>query len=257
VALGAEHAAPVSTTSPDTWTYRDTHLGTDKAAEYEQAYAEGYYADEWAWFERPFLVRTFSRLRTRGTAEAADFACGTGRVLRVAADVFPMSFGLDISPDMLKVAAANSPTSKLLAFDASAGTVREQFDVVSAFRFFLNAEDSLRASGAAAMYAMLRPGGSLVVNTHSQPWSPLGITKVMRRVYGTRLRTLSARSLCQLLRHAGFTIDSVTYHGLVPRMGEFYPGWYRALHRSLDSRPAPRWLRPFAESAIIVAHRPR
>ena len=240
----------------DTWTYRDTHLGTEKAAEYEQAYALGFYADEWDWFERPFLVRTFSRLRTRGAAEAADFACGTGRVLRVAADVFPTTFGLDISPDMLAVAAANSPTSKLLAIDASAGTLHEQFDVVSAFRFFLNAEDPLRRAGADAVFRMLRPGGSLVVNTHTQPWSPLGVTKVMRRVYGSRLRTLSARSLCSLLRHAGFTIDSVTYHGLVPRMGEFYPGWYRALHRWIDSRPVPRLLRPFAQSSIIVAHRP-
>lgn len=241
----------------DTWTYRDTHLGTEKAAEYEQAYTEGYYADEWNWFERPFLVRTFSRLRTRGATEAADFACGTGRVLRVAADVFPITFGLDISPDMLRVARSNSPTSQLVAIDASAGTVREQFDVVSAFRFFLNAEDSLREAGASAMYTMLRPGGSLVVNTHTQPCSPLGVTKVMRRVYGTRLRTLSARSLCRVLRHAGFTIESVTYHGLVPRMGGFYPRWYRALHRWLDSRPVPRVLRPVAQSAIIVAHRPR
>ncbi len=247
----------MSIKQPDTWTYRDTHLGTEKAAEYEQAYAEGYYADEWSWFERPFLVRTFSRLRTQGAAEAADFACGTGRVLKVAADVFPITFGLDISPDMLQVAAANSPTSKLLTVDASAGTLREQFDVVSAFRFFLNAEDPLRVAGATAMYGMLRPGGSLVVNTHTQPWSPLGVTKVMRRVYGTRLRTLSARSLCRLLRQAGFTIDSITYHGVVPRMGDFYPGWYRALHRSLDGRSVPRWLHPFAQSAIIVAHRPR
>jgi SAM-dependent methyltransferase len=246
----------VSIKPADTWTYRDTHLGTEKAAEYEQAYSLGFYADEWDWFERPFLVRTFSRLRTRGAAEAADFACGTGRVLRVAADVFPTTFGLDISPDMLAVAAANSPTSKLMAIDATAGTLDEQFDVVSAFRFFLNAEDPLRRAGADAVFRMLRPGGSLVVNTHTQPWSPLGVTKVMRRVYGSRLRTLSARSLCSLLRHAGFTIDSVTYHGLVPRMGEFYPGWYRALHRWIDSRPVPRLLRPFAQSAIIVAHRP-
>lgn len=241
----------------DTWTYRDIHLGAEKAAEYEAAYTSGYYADEWAWFERPYLAHELSRVRREGGVDAADVACGTGRVLGVSERLFPTAFGFDISPQMLEVARRACPHAHLAAVDITSGGFDQRFDVVTAFRFFLNAEDALRRAGAAAMFAMLRPGGTLVVNTHTQPWSPLGTTKVVRRAKGTHLRTLSARSLSRLLTQAGFEVDAVTYHGLVPRVGEWYPRWYRTVHRWVETRRVPRLLRPFTQSAIVVAHRPR
>lgn len=236
--------------------YAAVHLRTDKAVAYAQHYRQGYDADEWVWVERPYLQQLFERLRDQGMRRYADLACGTGRVLAVGAAVFPEATGFDVSDSMLAVAATEVPAARLVTADVTELDAAERFDVLTAFRLLLNAEDEVRTKSIAAAAAHLAPGGVLIVNTHTQPWSPLGLTKIVRSIGPTPWRTLSGPRLARMMRDAGLVVDEMRYYGLLPRPGRRYPGWYRRWHERIETRQVPRWARPFAQSVILVARRP-
>lgn len=236
------------------YTYSASHRGIEKVAQYAETYSAGYYANEFAWVEIPLLRRLFAELAQADHRNYCDFACGTGRILRIGASFFSNSTGLDISPEMLIYASEKCPNSTVALVDSSelSSTV---FDVVTAFRFFLNAEDDLRSDTLRKLHGLLRDGGVLIVNTHAQTWSPLGIANRLRGCMGGRARHLSARRMKKLLVNASFEVVSSTPYGLMPRFGGFYPAWFERFHHAVEKRGVPRLFGPFAQSALIVARK--
>ena len=202
-------------------TYRKSHTAKGYGAHYQKTYTSGYYAILWDNVEKPLVKSVFEDIKTSGAKKCLDFACGTGRITAVAEDVFETVVGVDISADMLSVANKKLSRVRLIEQDITSHPLKEQFDVISSFRFFLNAEHQLSSSVLKSMYKMLEEDGTLVVNVHVNKWSLLGVVYRLRNSIGGRVtaNTLGWKEFSKTLNAAGFHVVQTKWYGFYPRTG--------------------------------------
>ena len=229
--------------------FREAFQSTGNVAAYDEGqYAPGGYWDVLWQIEKEILDSVMARLRTTKTVvRHLDFACGTGRILAHLEPSCDESVGIDVSQVMLDVARTRVRAARLLRVDIAAGEAADEggFDLVTAFRFVLNAEPSLRQAALKELVGRLRDRDSLlVVNNHGSLWSykaALAPLKALRdRVTGGRPeRLLSTRRMDTLLRDAG--LDVLGQHGLGLLPGavlERVPDkWRASVERSLRRLP--------------------
>lgn len=204
--------------------YRE-HFAAPGAA---QAYEDGQYRPGSFWdlvwtLEKRVLDRVCVEQRARsGTLAYLDFACGTGRVLAHLEDRCDRARGIDVSPEMLERARARVRKAELVCVDVTreGAPLEDVYDLVTAFRFLLNAEPALRAAALRALARRLRDGRSrLVLNTHGNPLSYKGLVVPARRLLGARgadERLLSVREVVALLDAAGLEVETRHGMGLLP-----------------------------------------
>lgn len=207
--------------SPESPTYRTSHAASGYGDCYQRTYQKGYYAELWRQVEQPLLRGILVRLRGEGADSCLDFACGTGRITRVAEDVFPSSTGVDVSESMLDVARKHCLRTTFVVRDITARPLESKFDVITAFRFFLNAEPSLRSEVLAGMKDCLSPQGTLVINVHVNRTSLLGIAYALRNKLKGRVvaNILGFDEMKALLEEQGFVVKRVHWYGFYPRTG--------------------------------------
>lgn len=102
-------------------------------------------------------------------ANYLDFASGTGRILAHIAPAFQNAFALDISAQMLSVAKEKCPEAQFVQAnfrDDPAALRNIRFDLITAFRFFPNAEDALRRDAMGYIARHLADNGRFIVNNH-------------------------------------------------------------------------------------------
>ncbi|RAZ84382.1 class I SAM-dependent methyltransferase [Mesorhizobium hawassense] len=203
--------------------YRLSHAKRGYGANYNQTYQSGYYAALWEKIERPIVEDILASLGGEGR-KCLDFACGTGRITNVAAGFFDEVVGVDVSKSML-TSAVPVGNANLLLRDITKKPLRDTFDVVTAFRFFLNAEDSLRRDALSAIRGHLAEGGRMVCNIHVNASSPTGLaSRLLNRALGrTVYNTLSIDGMREFLTEAGFVVEKVISYGFLPRPGRFAP----------------------------------
>lgn len=199
--------------------YRSSHVGVGRGLHYDRL-LEGKY-DHWIWttLSRVYLCQTLKSECSKGAAAYMDFACGTGRITEVASGIFPEVIGVDISHDMLEVARARLPTVSFYQGDVTqdAALVKQQFDCMTAFRFFLNAEPALRRDVLAWMSEHVRSGGVLIGNIHMNPWSISGfITLLSIKIFGRKVNVMSRKKLEALLKEYGFIVEQWRGFRLLP-----------------------------------------
>jgi SAM-dependent methyltransferase len=228
--------------------YRFSHQDAGHGTRYERMYGLGYFRQLWEDVERPLLVDVLEEAAAAsGRGLLVDLACGTGRVSFAAAEVFDRVVGLDVSEEMLEIARSgrdegSNPTF-LLRDVQQDGIVEEvvaeigQASCVTAFRLFTNADGVLRRDAAACAHGLLAEGGSLVVNTHMVPRSPVGAVYRLEHWVRARLgreqrmfnKVLAVEELCQILRDAGFGEIRVRHYAALPGVPKlwkhFRPGW--------------------------------
>ena len=235
--------------------YRGSHL--HKGGEYDAALEADVVDAYLDAREQEFLHRWIPRLFPSGIDRYLDFACGTGRITstvgRYARDVY----GVDVSSTMIASARARCPSAQLIVADITrderALQVKPKFDLITAFRFFGNAEDELRASALDAIRARLKRNGMLLLNNHRNAWNAI---EVVRRLCGQAdYADLSTSKLRMLLKSAGFRV--VLTHGiggwwmLGSRLGQRRAD--RPMARLLDAALSGGPLVPFAPDSIVVA----
>ncbi|MCX5683132.1 MAG: class I SAM-dependent methyltransferase, partial [Planctomycetota bacterium] len=159
--------------------------------------------------------------------------CGTGRILRFLRGRVGCSVGMDISAEMLEVAAANVPGLRLVQSDITQCDVlgQESFDLITAFRFLPNAQEDLRMETLRNLAAHLLPHGRLVFNNHKNHSSLL---YRLGRLMGKHTRTLSHRHVGRLVRQAGLEIIEAYPLGVLPATDAhaLMPAW---VHRAFDA----------------------
>ncbi len=140
---------------------------------------------------------------------ALDFATGTGRIVSMLDEYLPNCefHGIDISRNMLDIARDQCTRTTFHEMDGRQALEHfgeESFDVVSAFRFFANAEPALREDVAKQIAGLTRPGGHVVLNNHRSFWS---IPYVMMRAAGSNDGNYGARNadIKQLFLEQGFS----------------------------------------------------
>ncbi len=174
-----------------------------------------------------------------GARVAIDFACGTGRILQFLAARTHDVIGVDVSPAMLEVARRRCPDARLVEGDVTLNPelLTETADVVTAFRFLLNAEPPLRSAALEWMRDRLAPAGVLIVNFHLNPRSLRGQYLRLRRAPEVNLIGLTEAR--RLLTDHGLTVRRVRGYSYLPyrRDGSrlLLPGVRRRIEESLAS----------------------
>jgi SAM-dependent methyltransferase len=160
--------------------YRLSHL--EKGADYDARLAADAFDSYMAKWEAYWLQATIRALFPGGVPRYLDFACGTGRVTDIVAPFARESIGVDVSTTMLEVARAKCPRVQFVEIDVTREKLEfGSFDLVTAFRFFGNAQDELRDAALRAVVESLRPGGHLIINSHRNPFS---LAAVLNRATG-------------------------------------------------------------------------
>lgn len=147
--------------------YRSSHL--DKGRGYHDKFeGANYRAVLWK-LERAILTRIVQRrFRDRDAVRHLDFACGTGRVLSHLSPLVGQSVGVDVSESMIEVAREELPDVQVHLADVTRDPVLDdqRFELITAFRFFPNAEWKLRDDAMAKLVQLLAPDGVIVFNNH-------------------------------------------------------------------------------------------
>lgn len=247
-------SAPVS----PTYTKRFTEASD--ARHYESTeYAPGSYSS-WIWeLQRPYVQREIEALRRqRSRIHLLDFACGTGRVLSFVENLADESIGLDISAEMLGLAATKCRRSALIEGNlAETPTLVEgPFDVVTMFRFILNAGPELASTILRLLHPHLLAGqGRLICNVHGNSWSlrrfALAFHRSGQSSQPTRpgelppmLEQMSPRRIKDLFRQTGYRVSSVYGLGLFPRFCYHGAGStiFKACDRLMAGNTFAKWV---------------
>jgi predicted TPR repeat methyltransferase len=146
-----------------------------------------------------------------------DFASGTGRLLDVLAPHAEATVALDVSASMLNTARMRHPDVTYVTADFRTGPIVEiggtRFDLITAFRFFANAEPALRVAAMTFLADRLDAGGVMIVNNHRNFWS---LPYVTQRLIGRKhaqygmtdgeFRALAAGAGLRVVEHASFGV---------------------------------------------------
>jgi SAM-dependent methyltransferase len=230
------------------YSYRNHFACPDKALKYERVDLAGYSEILWQ-IEREFLKAFMARFRSEHQRiDMLDFACGTGRIILFMEEFVDSSVGVDVSRSMLDIAATKVARSTLVCRDLTmtAPVANERYDLITAFRFVLNAEPDLRLAAFRAMVARLKNRSSrLIFNNHGNPVShrvftlPVQAAPLLLGPHQNEGNFMTHNSVKNLLNAVGLEIEQVYGYGLLgARISRMLGGVRaRALEVSLAGRP--------------------
>ena len=232
--------------------YRTSHQAVGKGAAYHDRFSQvPYRAMLWG-LEREVLDGIVAEYFPGRTATHLDFACGTGRVLGHLQSQVGRSVGVDVSESMLGVARERLSECELVMADLTREQPfgEERFDLVTAFRFFPNAEAALRNEAMAAIARHMNPSSILVFNNHRNTQS---VRSRIFRLAGRRGFTgLSPQEAKKMVEQAGMKIVGTQHLSVFPASEDLQVlpiPVLRAMERSLSKvRP----LRDVAEDIIYI-----
>ena len=128
--------------------------------------------------------------------------------------------------------APSADNVRLHQIDLTRQSLGDTFDVVTAFRFFLNAEPPLREEALEAIRKHLKQDGRLVCNIQMNATSPIGIaSRIANRLPRSKQRnTVSIDEQSVLLRSAGFIVERITALRLSAPPGKLAAKTLRSMH---------------------------
>jgi len=240
--------------------YRASHISLGHGSYYDKTYDEGFYKYQWIYLEQPMLMNIFQDLsKQKKVMSSLDFACGTGRITKLCEDYFERCTGVDVSDEMLKVASKKCPRTNLIRQDISHQILKEKFDVVTAFRFFLNAEHTLNIKILDSINQMLTDNGCLIANIHVNSNSVLGYMYRLRNKILNRniANTMSFDTFNKYLEDAGFYVSQVYWYSYLPRVGWRWPWIYKTFMLPFEKMCISFHLLPrsMAQCFLVVAHK--
>ena len=233
--------------------YRDSHTAEGFGEYYDSTLAQAWPAYMWR-RERKVLDRILRRYLAGRAINHLDFACGTGRVIGHLQEQTATATGVDISESMLEACRQQAPAATLIQADITTENVLadQQFNLITAFRFFPNAQQELRLSAAKTLVSHLSPEGIFVFNNHRNSSSLLFR---LAAIMGKNLPSMSRREVAAVIEAAGLELVKCYPMGLLPATGDhmFVPGW---LHAAADGLfDACRLGRVLSQNVIYVCRR--
>lgn len=236
--------------------YTESH----KSAYYGHTYDHTLYAplsyDSRVWQLEQTILRRLMSIRL--ALRTLDYACGTGRIT-VFLERLGMRhlIGIDVSQPMLDEADTKLSYTRLHNLDITSRTSLpsslSHFDTVLAFRFFLNADESLRVASLRALHPMMNQDALLIFNIHGNAWSiralSVAIWNTSRFIVGLFKQTshdpfryrkqLSYHDVHRLLARTGYEIVSTYSYAFLPTLvSRFLPSslWLRIEEKWITTR---------------------
>jgi len=240
------------------YTYKDSHKYAEKGAEY-QAFYETQPWERFLWSrEQKIILHILEKYFKGRDIHLLDFACGTGRITGFLEERVKTSTGVDVSGPMLAIARRKLKRTEIIEADITAEDVLQgrRFNLITAFRFFVNAEPALRCSAMQALAGLLSEDGYFVFNNHQSYGSPWIKLRCLRH------RQVNPQGIFNVM-----TIDEmrklVEWVGL--EIAELYPvGFFHlpkiAVPRAVSSAAENicsrvKFLARFSESPVAVCRR--
>jgi ubiquinone/menaquinone biosynthesis C-methylase UbiE len=238
--------------------YRDSHKYKAKGAEYE-AYYQNKAWQRFLWSrEQEIILRTLEKYFTGRDVHLLDFACGTGRITEFLENRVKTSTGIDVSGSMLAIAKEKLKRTEIIEADITAGNALKprKFNLITAFRFFLNAEPELRSAVIKELAELLDEDGCLVFNNHQNsgsPWIRLRHAHYRKKNPEGIYNVMSIEQMKILVEEAGLEIVEIYPAGF------FHPPKIPVsfhLNRAIDWAAGKfKFLNRFSESPIAVCRR--
>lgn len=241
------------------------HFATElQAARYDgDEYADGSYG-QMLWDLEKAVLRTFVQefRQTHPQIRYLDFASGTGRIAGFMEGLVETATSIEISESMAARARARLRATNVLCRDITTSDSEPEgkYDLITAFRFFLNAEPGLRLPAIKALAARLRDDDSrLVFNNHGNLWSlkligwPGHKLRNFRRGWKPYGNYMSHSDVKRLLAQAGLRIVSVTGLGVLG--GKVFSRLPFERGSKFERRLAASFLSEFGQDQIYVACR--
>lgn len=212
--------------------YRESHTQKGKGTIYHSSFEKFSFRKEaWIW-EKKIMDKIFDEISTQ-KSEVLDFACGTGRILNYLQHKFENLTGVDISPEMLGVANRNLVDVTTIQSDLTRDNLFEKnnvrFDIITSYRFFLNAQDSLRKEILQELYKIIKPNGYLVINNHGNASSPAIRLQKLLFYFKNRSRSieekyiinsLEEKHFLNILKQSGFEVEATYHRNVIPVINE-------------------------------------
>ncbi len=234
--------------------YRQSHLAAGKGESYHTTFATSPYRRLLWDMEKRILDRAL-RESLGDDVSHLDFACGTGRVLSHLEARARVSVGVDVSPSMLAVARVHAGRSEIYEADLTADDILgdRRFNLITAFRFFANAQPALRDEAMRVLVRHLEKGGRLVFNNHRN------LSSLKYRLARARRRGgfdgMSLAECRRLVTRHGLEIERRQAMGFAPAGDEraFLPPALLGLLEAVLTRCPP--LRTWGENVVFVCRR--
>jgi SAM-dependent methyltransferase len=197
--------------------YRQSHRMPGKGRSYHGSFVQNpYRALIWNLEQRALrhlLASRFSDTPVR----VLDFACGTGRIVGYFEDRVVEAVGVDVSEPMLEVAREHVKLATLLNADLTSSDVlgEKTFNLITAFRFFPNAEPELRRQAITVLRKHLDTGGYLVFNNHLNQGSLRD--RISRRLHpGHVPHRMGEEEVLDMLVNTGLRVAHKYHLGIFP-----------------------------------------
>jgi ubiquinone/menaquinone biosynthesis C-methylase UbiE len=183
-----------------------------------------------------------------------DFACGTGRITNLLENFAEASYGIDISANMIEQAKKKCIRTKFFVGDFTQQSFSEKnFDLVTSFRFFGNAEDEIRTSALRSISGMLADNGYFIFNDHRNPWTILNALKKL--VGDDEMLDLHYWKLKKLLKESGFKIVHIYGIGFWVIRSKLMKYLFSDLGKTLDRITRLNFLGAFCPDFIVIAQK--
>ncbi|MCC6422982.1 MAG: class I SAM-dependent methyltransferase [Phycisphaerales bacterium] len=203
-----------------TETYRKHFTDQAKATDYDsRQYAAGTYGEITWRMEQEQLAHFAAQFRqSHPWIDYLDFAAGTGRIISFMEEKVDSATGIEISQQMIDVARTKVKHAKLIRADITEpnSSMEGKYDLITAFRFILNAEPSLRLAAFKALATRLKgPDSRLVFNNHGNLMShklimwPFHELRNLGKGHRSEGNCMTHRQVLRLAHQAGLEIEAV------------------------------------------------
>jgi ubiquinone/menaquinone biosynthesis C-methylase UbiE len=240
--------------------YRESHKYETKGAEYE-AYYQNKAWQRFLWSrEQEVILRILEKYFAGRDVHLLDFACGTGRITEFLENRVYTSTGVDVSGSMLAIAREKLKRTELIEMDITTDNILKprKFNLITAFRFFLNAEPELRCATIKAIAELLDDDGHLVFNNHhnsGSPWIRLRHAYYRKKDPEGIYNVMSIGEMKNLVEEAGLEIAEIYPIGFFNPPKIPVPD---CLNRGIDWATSKfKFMNKFSENLIAICRRKR
>ena len=198
--------------------------------------------------EKKFLDDIVKRYFPCYSISHLDFACGTGRILKYLEGRTDSSVGVDLSEEMLCMARKEVPQAEIIQADLTREDVLgdRRFNLITAFRFFPNAQPELRMEAMHVLVKHLTDSGYIVFNNH------LNSSSLLHRIQKDSAHGMNEAEMLKLVLSNGLRIINVYHGGVLPtnETRAYLPGHMLLAVETVASRF--QTFRTYAQNLVYV-----